>query len=89
MVAMPNTSPAIDSGGIVRSVLEIAKNDSKIPFLQLAVLLAQEGKEMAAISGMKDAGVVMIGLMVLQLKISASKKNVEYAREFDFPRFTL
>ena len=32
IVAMPNTVPAIDSGGMVRSVLEIAGRDSRIEF---------------------------------------------------------
>ena len=33
VVAMPNTIPAIDSGGMVKSVLETARRDSRINFL--------------------------------------------------------
>ncbi len=87
VVAMPNTSPALDSGGIVRSVLEIAKNDSKIPFFTTGCITkAREGKEMAAISGMKDAGVVMItddGSPVENPQLL--RRAMEYAREFDLP----
>ena len=31
LVAMPNTSPAIDSGGLVRSVLDISSKSARIP----------------------------------------------------------
>ena len=87
VVAMPNTIPAIDSGGMVRSVLEIAKNDSSIPFFTTGCITkGREGKEMAAISGMKDAGVVMItddGSPVENPQLL--RRSMEYAREFDLP----
>lgn len=87
VVAMPNTIPAIDSGGMVRSVLEIAKNDSSIPFFTTGCITkGREGKEMAAISGMKDAGVVMItddGSPVENPQLL--RRAMEYAREFDLP----
>ena len=87
VVAMPNTIPAIDSGGMVRSVLEIAKNDSGIPFFTTGCITrGREGKEMAAISGMKDAGVVMItddGSPVENPQLL--RRSMEYAREFDLP----
>ena len=87
VVAMPNTIPAIDSGGMVRSVLEIAKNDSSIPFFTTGCITkGREGKEMAAISGMKDAGVVMItddGSTVENPQLL--RRAMEYAREFDLP----
>ena len=87
VVAMPNTIPAIDSGGMVRSVLEIAKNDSNIPFFTTGCITkGREGKEMAAISGMKDAGVVMItddGSPVENPQLL--RRAMEYAREFDLP----
>ena len=87
VVAMPNTIPAIDSVGMVRSVLEIAKNDSSIPFFTTGCITkGREGKEMAAISGMKDAGVVMItddGSPVENPQLL--RRAMEYAREFDLP----
>ena len=87
VVAMPNTIPAIDSGGMVRSVLEIANNDSSIPFFTTGCITkGREGKEMAAISGMKDAGVVMItddGSPVENPQLL--RRAMEYAREFDLP----
>ena len=87
VVAMPNTIPAIDSGGMVRSVLEIAKTDSGIQFFTTGCITkGREGKEMAAISGMKDAGVVMItddGSPVENPQLL--RRAMEYAREFDLP----
>lgn len=61
VVVMPNTSPAIDSAAVVGMVLESAKRHSRIPvFTSGCVTKGREGKEMAAIDGMREAGVRML-----------------------------
>jgi dihydroorotase len=85
VVAMPNTSPAIDSGGLVRSVLDIASKSARIP-VQVAgsITKGREGKEMAAIAGMVGAGVRLItddGSPVENPQML--RRAMEYAREFD------
>ena len=87
IVAMPNTVPAIDSGGMVRSVLEIAGRDSRIEFFTTgSITKDRAGKEMAAIGEMKEVGVVMItddGSPVENPQLL--RRAMEYAREFDLP----
>src|SRR3954467_8478864 len=59
-VMMPNTSPAIDTAVVVRTVLESAKA-CRIPlFTSGAITRARAGKELAALAAMKAAGAVMI-----------------------------
>jgi dihydroorotase len=61
VVMMPNTSPAIDNGTVARQVLDIARRDARIPvFTSGAVTLGRVGKEMAAIDGLRSAGVRML-----------------------------
>ena len=61
VVMMPNTSPAIDSATVARQVLEIAAHDSRIPVLTSGcVTLGRAGKELAAIDGLRGAGVRML-----------------------------
>ena len=84
VVAMPNTTPAIDSGGLVRSVLDIAGKSARIP-VQVAgcITKGREGKEMAGIAGMVGAGVRMItddGSPVENPQML--RRAMEYAREF-------
>lgn len=87
IVAMPNTVPTIDSGGMVRSVLEIAGRDSRIEFFTTgSITKDRAGKEMAAIGEMKEVGVVMItddGSPVENPQLL--RRAMEYAREFDLP----
>ena len=48
IVAMPNTAPAIDSGGLVRSVLDIAQRDARIPvYTTGCITKGRAGEEMA------------------------------------------
>ncbi|MFT4547739.1 MAG: dihydroorotase [Verrucomicrobiales bacterium] len=85
VVAMPNTSPAIDSGGLVRSVLDIASKTARIPVhVAGAITKGREGKEMAGIAGMVGAGVRMItddGSPVENPQML--RRAMEYAREFN------
>ena len=84
LVAMPNTSPAIDSGGLVRSILDIASKSARIPVhVAGAITKGHEGKEMAAIAGMVGAGVRLItddGSPVQDPQML--RRAMEYAREF-------
>lgn len=57
---MPNTNPVIDSPERVRDLLERAK-DAPVHVLPVgAVTIGQEGKEIADIRGMKEAGAVAL-----------------------------
>jgi len=85
MVLMPNTLPAIDSGGLVQSVLDIAAEKSRISVWQSGCITkGREGKELAGIAGMKAKGVPVItddgdpveNSMVLL-------RAMEYAKRFD------
>lgn len=82
-VMMPNTVPAIDSAGVVKTVLESAKN-CRIPvFTTGAITKGREGKELAAIGAMKAAGAVMItddGFPVSNPVVL--RRAMEYARDF-------
>jgi dihydroorotase len=61
IVMMPNTSPALDSGASVTSILESGKRNSRIPiYTSGCVTKGREGKELAGIDGMRAAGVKML-----------------------------
>ena len=87
VVAMPNTSPAIDSGGLVRSVMDIAQRNARIPVYTTGCITKERaGKEMTPIAGMKSAGAVMLtddGSPVCNPQLL--RHAMEYAREFDLP----
>ena len=87
IVAMPNTSPAIDSGGLVRSVMDIAKRNARIPVYTTGCITKDRaGREMTPIAGMKSAGAVMLtddGSPVCNPQLL--RRAMEYAREFDLP----
>ncbi len=85
ILAMPNTTPAIDSASLVRTVLDIAARESRIPVMTSGCITkGRLGLEMAGIAGMADAGVVMItddGDPVANAQLL--RLSMEYAREFD------
>jgi dihydroorotase len=85
VVLMPNTSPAIDSAAMVRTIYDIAKRDARIPvYTSGCITKGREGKELAGIDGMLEAGVKMLtddGDAVPDL--SLLKRAMEYASEFD------
>lgn len=61
VVMMPNTSPAIDSATVVKMVLDKAKAVSRIPvYTSGCITKGREGKELAAIDGMRSLGVKML-----------------------------
>ena len=56
---MPNTKPSTDTPEKIRAILEKAKTDAKIHILPIgAISIGQEGKELADIKGMAEAGAV-------------------------------
>jgi dihydroorotase len=87
-VMMPNTSPAIDNAGVVRSVLESARRTRIGPGISTtgAITKGRKGEELAGIAGMKAAGAVMLtddGSPVDNPQVL--RRAMEYAREFDIP----
>jgi len=61
VVMMPNTCPAIDSTAVVASVMESARRSARIPvFTSGCVTKGRQGKELAAIDGMRALGVRML-----------------------------
>ncbi|WP_395739568.1 dihydroorotase [Prosthecobacter sp.] len=87
-VMMPNTTPAIDNAGVVRSVLESARR-TRIGagiYTSGAITKGRKGEELAGIAGMKAAGCVMLtddGYAVDNPQVL--RRAMEYARDFDLP----
>lgn len=87
-VMMPNTSPAIDNAGVVRSVLESARR-TRIGlgiYTTGAITKGRKGEELAGIAGMKAAGAVMLtddGSPVDNPQVL--RRAMEYARDYDMP----
>ncbi|MGV3662598.1 MAG: dihydroorotase [Prosthecobacter sp.] len=87
-VMMPNTSPAVDNSGVVRTVLESARRTRIGPGLCTsgAITKGRKGEELAGIAGMKSAGCVLLtdnGYAVQNPQVL--RRAMEYAREFDMP----
>lgn len=87
-VMMPNTSPAIDNSGVVRTVLETARRTRIGPGICTsgAITKGRKGEELAGIAGMKSAGCVLLtdnGYAVQNPQVL--RRAMEYAREFDMP----
>lgn len=87
-VMMPNTSPAIDNAGVIRTVLESARRTRIGHGIHTAgaITKGRKGEELAAIAGMKSAGCVMLtddGFPVHNPQVL--RRAMEYAREFDMP----
>lgn len=85
VVLMPNTTPAIDSAAMVRTIYDIAERDSRIPvYTSGCITKGREGKELAGIDGMLSLGVKMLtddGDAVPDMQLL--KHAMEYASEFD------
>lgn len=87
-VMMPNTSPAIDNAGVVRTVLESARR-TRIGagiFTSGAITKGRKGEELAGIAGMKAAGAVLLtddGYAVDNPQVL--RRAMEYARDHDLP----
>ena len=85
--AMPNTKPAVDSKEIVERIYSIAKEKAVVNVLQVgAITKGQEGKELADIKGMKEAGICAIsedGKSVMDSKLL--KEAMIIAKELNLP----
>lgn len=84
-VMMPNTSPAIDNAGVVRTVLESARQTriGASLYTSGAITKGRKGEELAGIAGMKSAGAVMLsddGYAVDNPQVL--RRAMEYARDF-------
>ena len=88
--AMPNTKPAMDSAALVRETYEKIKTDAVIDVLIIgAATCGLEGKVLAEIGGMKEAGVCAIsddGFSISDAHIA--KKAFEACRNADLPMFS-
>ncbi len=87
LVLQPNTTPTIDTAGLVRTVLEIGKAKSRIAIHTTgAITKGRKGEELAAIGAMKKAGAVMLtdnGDAVQNPQLL--RIAMEYAKDFDLP----
>ena len=90
LVLQPNTTPTIDTAGLVRTVLEIGKAKSRIAIHTTgAITKGRKGEELAAIGAMKKAGAVMLtdnGDAVQNPQLL--RIAMEYAKDFDLPLAT-
>lgn len=87
-VMMPNTSPAMDNAGVVRTVLESARRTriGTSIYASGSITKGRKGEELAGIAGMKAAGAVMLtdeGYAVENAQVL--RRAMEYARDFDIP----
>ena len=87
MVAMPNTAPAIDTGGMVQVVMDIARERSRIPIWTTgAITKGRAGRELAGIAGMAKQGAVMLtddGDPVANPQVL--RRAMEYAMDYGLP----
>jgi dihydroorotase len=87
MVLQPNTLPAIDTGAAVQTVLDLAKEKSRIwpsVFTTGAITKGRKGEELAGIAGMKSRGVAYLtddGDPVANPQVL--RRAMEYAKQFD------
>ncbi|CAN5354813.1 dihydroorotase [soil metagenome] len=86
VLMMPNTSPAIDSGGIVQSVLDNARDNSRLRHVYTAgcITKGRAGEALASIAGMAGRGVRVLtddGTPVSSPLVL--RRAMEYARNFE------
>ena len=86
---MPNTKPVIDSPESVKDLLKRAEC-SPVHILPIgACTIGQEGKELADIEGMKDAGIVALSEDGKSVMDSALfRKSLNEAARLDLPMFS-
>lgn len=86
---MPNTKPVMDDAEDVKNFLAICERDAIVHVLPVgAVTVGQEGKELADIKGMKEAGICAIsedGKSVMDAALY--EKAMEIAAEIKLPVF--
>lgn len=81
---MPNTSPPADNASVIEYILEVAERKAAVPVYPIgAVTRGQEGKELAEIGEMVEAGAVAVtddGSCVMSSKLM--RRAMEYASTF-------
>ncbi len=87
-IMMPNTTPAIDNAGVVRTVLESARRTriGASIYTAGAITKGRRGEELAGIAAMKNAGAVLLtddGFPVDNPQVL--RRAMEYARDHDLP----
>jgi len=85
MVLMPDTSPPVDTGNLVKSIQDLVAEASPIPMLQAGCLTKQrEGDEMAGFAGMAARGVPMLTDADCTVPCpNLLRRCMEYALDFD------
>ncbi len=85
LMLMPDTSPPIDSGPLVKSALDLVAELSPIPMHQAGCLTkGREGKEMAGYSGMVARGVRLLTDADRSVPCpDLLRRCMDYARDFD------
>lgn len=89
IVGMPNTKPAVDNRAVVEFVLSEGRRSDVNVLTAGAATKANEGKEMAEIGDMVEAGAVAISDDAFPVQSADLLRRVmEYARMFDVPVLT-
>lgn len=87
LLAMPNTTPAIDTAGMVRFVQTLAREKARIPvYTSGCITRERAGKKLAEIADMQAKGAIMItddGSPVSDPYLL--RRAMEYARQFNLP----
>ncbi len=85
LVLMPDTSPPVDSGHLVKSAMDLVSESSPISMHQSGCLTkGREGKEMAGFSGMASRGVPLLTDADRSVPCpDLMRRCMEYARDFD------
>jgi dihydroorotase len=85
LVLMPDTSPPIDTGNLVKSLQDLVSEVSPIPMLASGCLTkGREGETLAGFSGMAGRGVAMVTDSDRSISCpDLLRRCMEYARDFD------
>ena len=85
LVLMPDTLPAVDSGNLVKSAMDLVAECSPIPMYQSGALTkGRAGMEMAGFSGMAARDVPMLTDADRAVQCpDLMRRCMEYARDFD------
>ncbi|PRX33502.1 dihydroorotase [Orenia metallireducens] len=85
VACMPNTDPVIDNQTLVEGLLSIAKRDGVVNVYPIgAITKGSQGKELAEIANMKEAGIVAIsddGHPVMNAEMM--RLALDYSKDFD------
>lgn len=84
MLAMPNTDPAVDTGGMVQSVVDLAAAKSRVPVVPAGCITkGRAGAELAAIGDMAAMGARLLTDDPKPVENpQVLRRAMEYARDF-------